>query len=175
MTNKKRPESVKKTPKDKTKKKDFGKQDLIVRNTGNFYDAQEDVEKLEVKAHVKRFIIAGVTPGRVAIGADLDQTRDWAIIHHLLEADYGYDTIKSIFLNDQLLCSIRYKELAQKQSRKKDSKEFLLKRRESLLRQDIKFIQGHIRRFKKGAVTIDRQEIQKIRISPHQNKHLESK
>jgi len=163
MTNKKRPESVKKTPKDKTKKKDFGKQDLIVRNTGNFYDAQEDVEKLEVKAHVKRFIIAGVTPGRVAIGADLDQTRDWAIIHHLLEADYGYDTIKSIFLNDQLLCSIRYKELAQKQSRKKDSKEFLLKRRESLLRQDIKFIQGHIRRFKKGAVTIDRQEIQKIR------------
>jgi len=148
---------------EKIKKRNFDKRDLIVRDTGNSYDAQEDVEKLEVSAKCKRSIIAGITATESVYGQDLDQTRDWAIICHLLEADYGHDTIRSIFLNDQLLCSVRYRELAQKQLRKKDSKEILLKKRESLLKQDVKFVQDHIRTFKKGIVSPDQQEIQKIR------------
>ena len=166
MTNKKSKEiktEKKRSKKSKKKKRDFSKRDLIVRNTGNFFDIQEDVEKLEVSAKCKRGIIAGITPAENLYGEDLDQTRDWAIVCHLLEADYGYDTIRSIFLNDKLLCSVRYKKLAQKQLRKKDSEEILLRKRESLLKQDVKFVQDHIRTFKKGIVSPDQQGIQEIR------------
>ncbi len=68
--------------------------------------AREDVEKLEIPAREKNLIISG----DMLCEEDADHTRsgrDFSIICSLIQRDYGYPTIRSIFFNPFLGCSNR--------------------------------------------------------------------
>jgi hypothetical protein len=86
----------------------FGSKELIVRSDGAEH-AAEDVERLEIKASVKRHILTGAP--RTEAGVDHTRSgRDWLIIMHLIFSNYNYDIIRSIFLNPKLPCSNRIRE-----------------------------------------------------------------
>ncbi|MGA2361623.1 MAG: hypothetical protein ABSG73_04100 [Candidatus Aminicenantales bacterium] len=69
-------------------------------------EAQAQIEKLEIPAQTKRFIVSGALPQ----GKDVDRTasgRDFRIICSLIFCGYNYATIQSVFFNPHLGCSSR--------------------------------------------------------------------
>lgn len=76
---------------------------LIVSDKSNA-EAKEDVQKLEIPSKYKRMILRGLRepryPGETA--EKIFEETDFRVMCALIESDYDYETIKSIFLNEAL-------------------------------------------------------------------------
>ena len=86
---------------------EFGSQDLIVSNESK-EAAQRDVRKLEIQNKYQRMILKGTMPERKkGAGIGLLDTVSRAALSAmaaLIKASYRYETIRSIYLNEHLMC-----------------------------------------------------------------------
>jgi hypothetical protein len=92
---------------------EFGSRDLIV-STESKEAAEQDVRKLEIKKKYQRMILKGTMPERKKDwgGPFLDNMSRAAlnVMAALIKASYRYETIRSIYLNEHLMCSYQLRE-----------------------------------------------------------------
>ena len=86
---------------------EFGSRDLIV-STESKEAAELDVRKLEIKKKYQRMILKGTMPERKKdAGIGLPDSVSRAALNvmcALIKASYRYETIRSIYLNEHLMC-----------------------------------------------------------------------
>lgn len=88
----------------------FGSRELII-NSESKEAAERDVKKLEIRKKYHRMIIKGILPekrkGGVRFIPDNMARAALNVMAALIKASYGYETIRSIYLNEQLMCSYK--------------------------------------------------------------------
>lgn len=90
----------------------FGSRDLIISSDSK-KAAEQDVKKLEIRKKYHRMIINGKMPekkGDVLTPLDSQARAALNVMVALIKADYSYKTIRSIYLNEHLMCYYKLRD-----------------------------------------------------------------